>query len=53
MAEHFTITITANQAGIILHALENESSDDVVSRGEYSYYRCYLDIKKKLTKQGW
>lgn len=44
------ICITENQARIILHALENESVDDEVKRGEYSYYRCFLDMKKKIEK---
>lgn len=47
-----TITITGNQANIILHALENESVDDMVGRGEYSYGRCFTDIEKKLDKAG-
>ena len=42
------IEITENQANIILRALSNESMDDCVERGEYSYYRCYLDMKKKI-----
>lgn len=45
------INITPNQARIILQALENESIDDEPKRGEYSYYRCYLDMKKKIEKE--
>lgn len=45
-----TITITENQAEIILRALANESNDDAVQFGEYSYWRCYVDIKKKIEK---
>lgn len=44
------IELTENQARVILHALENESNDDEVRRGEYSYWRCYLDIEKKIEK---
>lgn len=44
------IELTENQARIILHALYNESIDDEVKRGEYSYYRCYLDMEKKIEK---
>lgn len=50
--EKVTITLTANQAHIILRALNNESNDDVVGRGEYSYWRCCLDVYKKLKKAG-
>lgn len=44
------IELTENQADIILRALGNESNDDAVQRGEYSYYRCYLDVEKKIKK---
>lgn len=50
MASKMTITITENQARVILRALANESNDDVVSRGEYSYARCYTDMEKKIEK---
>lgn len=53
MAKQYTITVTENQARIILHALSNEANDDVVARGEYSYWRCYLDMDKKLAKAGY
>lgn len=46
-----TISITENQASLILRALENESNDDATEFGEYSYARCYTDIKKKIDKQ--
>lgn len=46
-----TLTITEKQAFLILKALENESNDDAVEFGEYSYARCYNDIKKKIDKQ--
>lgn len=49
----YTITITENQASTILNALENESVDEPVQFGEYSYGRCYKDIKNKLIKAGW
>lgn len=45
-----TVKLTENQANLILHALANESSEDAVQFGEYSYYRCYLDVKKKIDK---
>lgn len=45
-----TITITDKQAEVILRALRNESNDDMVGRGEYSYWRCYLDMEKKVRK---
>lgn len=48
----FTIELTPNQAGLILGALENESMDDAVEFGEYSYGRCYNDVAKKLLKAG-
>lgn len=48
----FTIELTGNQAGLILQALENESVDDAAEFGEYSYWRCYTDIAKKLAKKG-
>lgn len=44
------MTLTENQAEIILRALYNESNDDVVRKGEYSYWRCYLDMEKKFNK---
>ena len=44
------IELTENQANIILSALANESIDDEPKRGEYSYYRCYLDMKKKIDR---
>ena len=53
MTKQFTITVTENQARIILHALSNEANGDVVERGEYSYWRCYLDMDKKLAKAGY
>lgn len=46
------IELTENQAGLILGALANESNDDAVEFGEYSYWRCYLDIAKKLKRAG-
>lgn len=49
----YTITITENQANTILNALENESVDEPAQFGEYSYGRCYREIKNKLTKAGW
>lgn len=52
-AKKYVITLTEKQAQIILNALENESNDDMVERGEYSYWRCYLDIAKKLKKEGY
>lgn len=48
----YTITITGSQANIILSALINESNDDAVEKGEYSYFRCYKHIADKLEKQG-
>lgn len=48
----YTITITDNQASLILQALENESMLDAAEFGEYSYARCYNDIAKKLVKNG-
>lgn len=51
--QRFALNVTGNQANIILRALENESSNDEVEPGEYSYYRCYKDIYKQLEKQGW
>lgn len=45
-----SIKLTENQARIILNALANEANDDDTERGEYSYWRCYLDIKKKIEK---
>lgn len=47
-----TITITDNQAEIILRALANESNDDLVQFGEYSYWRCFVDVAKKMKKAG-
>lgn len=47
-----TIELTENQAGLILGALENESSQDMVEFGEYSYWRCYEDVAKKMLKAG-
>ena len=44
------ITLTRRQASIILRALRNESVDDIAEWNEYSYWRCYLDIKKKIDK---
>lgn len=44
------IELTESQAEIILRALANESNDDAVQRGEYSYWRCYLDVEKKIKK---
>lgn len=52
MKKKITVELTENQARIILHALENESNNDVVERGEYSYYRCMLDLEKKFEKAG-
>ena len=49
----YKIELTENQSWIILHALINESNDDTVERGEYSYWRCFLDLKKKLEKAGY
>ena len=48
----YKIELTENQAEIILRALENESSNDMSEFGEYSYWRCFIDIEKKLEKQG-
>lgn len=48
----YTVTLTGNQANIILNALINESNEDAVERGEYSYFRCYKDFANKLEKQG-
>ena len=53
MTKQYTITVTENQARIILDALSNEANDDMVTRGEYSYWRCYLDMDKKLAKAGY
>lgn len=50
--KRYTISLTERQAHIILNALENESYNDAVERGEYSYWRCFLDIAKKLSKEG-
>ena len=50
MTKYMNIKLTEGQAILILSALEHDSMDDVVSRGEYSYYRCYLDMKKKINK---
>ena len=44
------IEITEKQADIILRALGNESNDDAAERGEYSYWRCYPDMEKKIKK---
>lgn len=44
------IEITRRQANIILRALENEAVDDIRDWNEYSYGRCYNDIKKKIDK---
>lgn len=52
MTKKITVALTENQARIILHALENESNDDIVERGGYSYYRCLLDLEKKFEKAG-
>lgn len=52
MKEKYTITLTRAQAGLILGALANESIDDAVQFGEYSYGRCYNDTAKKLIKAG-
>lgn len=52
-SKNFTITLTANQASIILRALENESMDDPEIEDNphaYSYWRCYVDFRKKLRK---
>lgn len=46
------ISLTERQAGIILGALRNESNDDDVQAGEYSYWRCYQDVARKLQKAG-
>lgn len=46
------IELTENQAGLILGALANESNDDAVQFGEYSYWRCYVDVAKKMKKAG-
>lgn len=46
------ISLTERQAGIILGALRNESNDDDVRAGEYSYWRCYEDVARKLQKAG-
>lgn len=46
------INLTEKQAGIILGALRNESNDDDVQAGEYSYWRCYRDVARKLQKAG-
>lgn len=48
-----TITLTENQASIILNALRNESNDDAVQFGEYSYLRCYRDVAKKMQNAGY
>lgn len=48
----YTITLTPNQARIILRALENESVDDAAEFGEYSYGRCFNDTAKKLARAG-
>lgn len=53
MTKQYTITVTENQARIILNALSNEANDDMVVRGMYSYWRCYLDMGKKLAKAGY
>ena len=45
-----TIKLTEKQANIILHALANESYEDDVQFGEYGYYRCYMDVRKKIVK---
>lgn len=51
MAKYISVKLTERQAGLILTALEHDSNDDVLCyRGEYSYYRCYLDMKKKFEK---
>ena len=52
MASKYKIELTPTQAGLILGALENESSDDAAAFGEYSYWRCYKDVAKKLLKAG-
>ena len=46
------IELTPAQAGLILGALENESNDDAAAFGEYSYWRCYKDVARKLLKAG-
>jgi hypothetical protein len=52
MTKKITITITNNQAEIILRALANESNEDMVQFGEYSYWRCFVDVAKKMKKEG-
>lgn len=54
MKKRYTVELTPKQAMLILMALEHDSIDDVLCyRGEYSYYRCYNDLAKKLVKQGY
>jgi hypothetical protein len=51
MSKGITITLTENQADIILRALSNESMNDRVEWfGEYSYWRCHQDIQRKIEK---
>lgn len=52
MISKYKIELTPAQAGLILGALENESNDDATAFGEYSYWRCYKDVAKKLLKAG-
>lgn len=48
-----TVKLTENQVALILGALRNESCDDAVEFGEYSYLRCYNDVAKKVIKAGY
>ena len=50
---YYNLQLTENQLNLVLRALENESNDDAVEFGEYSYGRCYKDIKAKAKKAGW
>ena len=50
--EKIKVELTAKQAGLVLGALRNESSDDAAEFGEYSYWRCYRDLVKKFKKAG-
>lgn len=52
MASKYKIELTPAQAGLVLGALENESLGDAVEFGEYSYWRCYKDVARKLSKAG-
>ena len=49
----YTITLTENQAYLVLQALYNEQFNDPAEWNEYSYGRCYVDVKKKLNKEGY